>query len=209
MRRIWIAHGFIIGLLVSITLMALLAGRAFGGDSRQWDAAIDCQLPCWQDIRPGETRVNEASNTLRNLGYRPRRLNEDAGIATNIVFIHDDAEGICQVGLTPGFGGLIREIILRACEPMPVGEVLNLIGSPDSMLPIASLVIFQEGQTILTLRQPLCTSHKVYPDATIRFISLADSTMNMMVANQQSDLPWQGFLPFWRYGQLHPDKPVC
>lgn len=209
MRRLWIAHGFIIGALVTVTLLALFAGRAFGSESRGLYAAADCQLPCWNGIRPGETRINEASNTLRSLGYRPRRFNEDAGIATNIVFIHAELDGVCQVGLTPGFGGLVRELILRACEPMPVGEVLNLIGSPDSMLPIASLMIFQEGQTILTLRQPACTSRKIYPQATIRFISLADSTLNTLVANQESDLPWQGFLPFWRYGQLHPDKPIC
>src|SRR5262249_7751633 len=102
-----------------------------------------------------------------------------------------------------------RELILLACDPLPIGEFINVIGDPESMLPLASLVIFQEGQTILTLRQPACDGHKIYPQATIRYISLADSTLNVEVATQVSDLPWQGFVPFWRYGQLHPDKPVC
>jgi hypothetical protein len=77
------------------------------------------------------------------------------------------------------------------------------------MLPIASLMIFQEGQTILTLRQRMCDDDRVSAHAPIRFISLADSNLNAAVAQQVSDLPWQGFVPFWRYGQLYPDKAIC
>jgi len=208
MRRVWIAHSFVVVTVVTVTLLAVFAGRAFGGAAATLRPTDDCRLPCWNNIRPSETRLSEATNILRNLGYRPRRFNEDAGIATNILYIHNEAQWICQVGLTPG-GGLVRELILRACEPLSIGDVLNVIGSPDSMLPIPSLVIFQEGQTILTLWQPACDGHKIYPSASIRFISLADATLYVRVANQESELPWQGFLPFWRYGQLYPDKPVC
>lgn len=209
MKRIWLVQGFITGSLVAITLLALVAGRVLGNTPSALRANNTCQLPCWNDIRPGQTRLGEATNILRNLGYHPRRLNEDAGIATNLIYISDDVASMCQVGLTPGFGGMVREIILRACDPLPIGDILNLIGNPDSMLPIASLMIFQEGQTILTLRQPTCSRHKIEPQATIRYISLADSTLNSLVANQDSALPWKGFVPFWHYGQLFPEQVVC
>jgi hypothetical protein len=100
-------------------------------------------------------------------------------------------------------------LILRACEPLPLGDVLNLIGSTYSMMPMASLMIFQEGQTILTLRAAMCENASLSPHASIRYLSLADSTLNSQVASQRFDLPWAGFVPFWHYGRLFPDKPVC
>jgi hypothetical protein len=209
MKRIWLVEGFITGSVVAITLLALIAGRALGNPPAALRENGSCQLPCWSSIQPGQTRLGEAINILRNSGYHARRLNEDAGIATNLLYINDDAEAICQVGLTPGGSGVVREIILRTCDPLPVGEILNLIGAPDSTLPMASLMIFQKGQTILTLRQPACASRKMAPEATIRFISLADSTLNSLVANQSSALPWKGFIPFWHYGQLFPEQIVC
>ena len=209
MKRIWQVQGFITGSLIAVTLLALIAGRALGNTPTALRADSDCQLPCWSDIHPGETRLGEAINILRNLNYHARRFNEDAGIATNVIYINDDAGSVCQVGLTPGAGGIVRETILRTCNPLPVGEILNLIGQPDSMLPIASLMIFQEGQTILTLRQPTCAQRKLEPQATIRFISLADSTLNKLIATQSSALPWKGFMPFWHYGQIFPEQVVC
>lgn len=209
MKRIWLVQGFITGSLIAVTLMALIAGRVLGSTPAALRADNNCPLPCWSDIHPGETRLGEAINILRNLGYHPRRFNEDAGIATNLLYINDDAGSVCQVGLTPGPSGIVREIILRTCDPLPIGDILNLIGKPDSMLPIPSLMIFQKGQTILTLRQPTCASRKIVPQATIRFISLADSTLNSLVATQESALPWKGFIPFWHYGQIFPEQVVC
>ena len=39
--------------------------------------------------------------------------------------------------------------------------------------------------------------------------ALADAGVNSIMTNQPSDLPWHGFLPFWRYSQLYPDKFIC
>ncbi|MEO8612115.1 MAG: hypothetical protein ABI690_29730 [Chloroflexota bacterium] len=209
MRRIWLVQASITGTMIAVTLLALIAGHVLGSTPAALRADNSCPLPCWSDIHPGTTRLGEAINILRNLGYHPRRFNEDAGIATNLLYINDDAGSVCQVGLTPGQNGIVREIILRTCDPLSVGDILNLIGKPDSMLPIASLMIFQDGQTILTLRQPSCARRKIYPESTIRFISLADRTLNSLVATQQSALPWRGFMPFWHYGQIFPQQVVC
>jgi hypothetical protein len=210
MKRIWLVQGFITGSLVAITLLALIAGHVLGSTPAALRADQNCPLPCWGDIHPGQTRLGEAINILRNRGYHPRRFNEDAGIATNLLYIsEDDAGSVCQVGLTPGGSGIVREVILRTCDPLPVGDIFNLIGKPDSMLPIASLMIFQEGQTILTLRQPTCAQRKLEPQATIRFISLADPTLNKLVASHSSALPWKGFMPFWHYGQIFPEQVIC
>jgi hypothetical protein len=209
MKRILFLQSLITVSVVSMTLVVLLAGRVLGRSSEALGRAEDCQLPCWNNLRPGEMSLNEASNILRNLGYRLRTNADDQGINAQFSYRPLEPSSVCEVALTGGGGGILREVILRMCEPLPIGEVLNLIGEPQSMLPIASLMIFQEGQTILTMRMPMCEGRSVSLHSTVRFISLADESLNIEVVRQPSDLPWEGFVPFWRYMQLYPDKAVC
>ncbi|MBZ0288454.1 MAG: hypothetical protein K8I30_12630 [Anaerolineae bacterium] len=209
MKRIWLIQGFITGSLIAITLLALIAGRVLGTTPAALRAQADCQMPCWNYIYPGQTLLGEAVSILEMLGYRARRIDEDPGIAINRVYINDSGSPICRVGLTADRGSVVREVILRACDTLPLGDVFNLMGQPDSLLPIASLVIYWDGQMLLTLREATCDMHRIAPQATIRYISLADSTQNSIVAAQESALPWKGFIPFWHYGRLFPEQIVC
>ncbi len=208
MKRILHLHSLITASIVILTLAILIAGRALNPAPESLLTADDCRLPCWDGLRPGKTTISEANLILHAQGYRTATFDPDP-ILTNTSFIATESNLICEVHLEPAPGGIFSQMTLRPCSPLHVGDILSLIGQPESMLPIASVIIFQEGQTILLLQSPICTGATVSPHANIRYILLSEEGVNINTINQPTNVPWQGFVPFWRYHQLHPDRPIC
>lgn len=208
MRRVLWIQGILTGSVVAATLVALLAGRTLNLPLVTLSATGDCQLPCWNDLRPGETHVAEAGDILVSLGYERRVFDPDP-ILANTSFVSDEPNAICEVHLNPIPGGSFDMITLRACSSVNIGDILSMTGQPESMLPFASVIVFREGQMILFLHSKMCEQQHVSLHMPVRYILLADEGVNAVMVNQPSDLPWHGLLPFWRYSQLYPDKMIC
>jgi len=197
-----------IATLAAVSGLAISAGQV--GEAAPLDTAPDCQIPCWNGIHPGQTTMHQASAILKRLGYELLPRDDDPGINVQLSYGATRPATFCQADLSGRrFRDLVvRELVLRACESLPLGRVLDRLGLPDSMLPIASTLIFQEGQIIITLRLPICDM-KPSPHALIRYINLSEIGINAEVIKQPADLPWHGFVPLWRYGQLYPNKTIC
>jgi hypothetical protein len=207
-RRILLYQGLMTASVIAITLGALLIGRLF---TRSLDSSVrgeNCQLPCWNNLRPGETTISEANLILHQRGYRTETFDPDP-ILTNTSFVAIEQQTICEVHLEPAPGGYFSVITLRPCSPVSMGDISSLIGEPESMLPLLSTMMFQDGQTILLLQTPICNGSHVSLHTLVRFIMLSDGGVHERLLSQPSNLPWHGFIPFWRYGQMYPDKPVC
>jgi len=208
MRRVFFIESMLIGTLIAATLLSLSIGRVFRLPPVSLYVSGDCELPCWNNLRPGQTRVSEAGDILENLGYERRVFDPDP-ILANTSFAAVEPNAICEVHLNPIPGGSFDTITLRACTTLPIGDILSMTGQPESMLPYASVIMFQEGQMILFMRNSMCRQKQMSLYMPIQYILLADAGVNSVMTNQPSDLPWHGFLPFWRYSQLYPDKFIC
>jgi hypothetical protein len=196
------------GIIITVTVFALGAGRVLSQPSVSLSKTGECQLPCWNNLHPGQTLVSEADDILENMGYQ-RRIFDPDPILANTSFVAVESNTICEVHLNPAPGGSFDTITLRTCNRLPIGDILSMIGEPESMMPYASVIMFQEGQMILFTHDSMCKQKEMSLHMPIRYILLADVGVNATIVNQPSDLPWHGFLPFWRYGQLYPDKMIC
>jgi hypothetical protein len=208
MRRVMLIQGMLTGSLVVATLVALLAGRILNLPPIALFMTGECQLPCWNNLHPGETNISEAGDILVSLGYTPRTFDPDP-ILRRTSFVAAEPNAICEVHLNPVAGGSFNSITLRACTWLPMGDILSLIGEPESMLPLASVIVFREGQMILFLNNRMCDQEHVSLHMPIRYIVLSDEGVNTLMLNQPSDLPWHGAIPLSRYSRLYPDKVFC
>lgn len=206
--------------LIILTFTSIAAGRVLGGIPNGLEAEASCTLPCWNGIRPGETTLIEADAILRNLGYK--LVGPDASVATTNNYESIQPAPICQVGLGRAriLSARISEITLQFCKDTALGHLNELVERPESFIPYVSMLSYHKGEVIVILRSEICRT-PLTPHNPILFISLtqptaqtpANNAISAELATQREEnstlLPWQGFLPLWRYDQLYPGRVVC
>jgi hypothetical protein len=212
---------FVLGTSLTIlTFTSIAVGQVLGSAPDGLDAEPSCILPCWNGIRPGETTVLEADTILRDLGYR--LVGPDDSIATTNNYESIQPAPICQVGIGRAriLSVRISEITLQFCGDTALGHLNELVERPDSFIPYVSMLSYHKGEVIVILRSEICRT-PLTPHNPILFISLtqpiqqtpANNAISAELATQREEnstlLPWQGFLPLWRYNQLYPGRVVC
>lgn len=209
MRKLFLWHSLLFTPMIAVTLMAIIFGHA-RGQTNAFATSEYCALPCWNGITPGITTIREASSLLVTAGYRVKNVAEEPGIPGQLTFETSNPVAICQIGLGRGraLDPLVREITLQVCDRTTLGDIVGVIGPPQTLLPIASILIYHEGQTLVILRMPICET-RLAPHNEIRYIALSEIGVNAPMTDQPGDLPWRGFSPVWRYAQHFPRQPVC
>lgn len=209
--------------LLLLIFLSIGFGHSLSGMPGDFGKIESCRLPCWNGIQPGRTPFQDATTILNNLGYQLEDENDIGRLSSTVSYKATVANGLCQVGL--GRSGLAHPIVadmtLRFCGGAFLGHIIDLLGEPETILPIVSMVNYRKGEIAIILRSPMC-SNAPSPRAPLLFISVSPSqiitgpTSAVLKAEEatggdsdSTNLPWRGFIPVWRYDQLFPGRAIC
>lgn len=203
-RRIVGLQAVISAVLMGLVGLFIAAGSYLQLDKPALEQDDDCRLPCWNGIIPGQTLYNQARQIVIDQGYTLWTEPDGLAVPGQVLYIAPDRQRtVCKVGFsrTRMMEAFVREMALWFCEPQDLGDLMPLLGTPHLILPLTSLLTYNEGQIVLILTLPVC-DRALSPRSTVRYISLADASFNAPLFNQPVQLGWRGFMPMWRYGQL-------
>lgn len=141
-------------------------------------------LACWQSIVPAETTVAETQRMMTGLGYQPSRRSS-FGIIT---YGRVEAVIPCTVYVT--YNQATAPIILlrfEACMELRLGDLLDVFGFPDSILP---------SDGFNTLRYQSHTEILVGSESLSPYSPIVSIEMRPNVMVQAAiGLEWKGLLP--------------
>lgn len=198
-------------LLVLLSALSIAAAKAMGGvfmvPPPAFDGLDDCNLPCWQQIRPRSTPVEMADLMLTAAGYQ--RIELLARFRT-MAYRHQFDSRVCTVGLAYS-GGIVTTITLDRCSAR-LGDLMAIVGPPDGILFTGRAVSFRNGRVIASLRG--CGSFA--PERSIVSIFLNNPgppPPNTIIDNTPQDhiprFSWRGFAPRAYYEAIEPNFPAC
>jgi hypothetical protein len=222
MKRFLIVPGVLLPPLMILSVVSVFLGQALNWLPNDFGKIETCRLPCWNGIQAGRTPVKEADAILHTLGFELQRPDDAERLpSTTFSYESEGTGGICQVGIgrTQGVIPRVSELTLRFCGTTSLGHIIDLLGEPETILPIVSMVNYQRGEIIVILRTRMCQTAPS-PHTPLLFISLTPPVVapqsSVLEAEQvgekdseSTNLPWRGFIPVWRYGQLFPGRAVC
>jgi hypothetical protein len=222
MKRFLLLPAILLPPLMLLSVLSVILGQALNWLPGDFGTIETCRLPCWNGIRAGQTPVKEADATLHTLGFELQSQDDNERLASTFSYAAAGANAICQVGIgrTPGVIPRVSELTLRFCGSTALGHIIDMLGEPETILPIVSMVNYHQGEIIVILRSRMCETAPS-PHTPLLFISLTPpvvtSPQNSILAAEQAgekdsestNLPWRGFIPVWRYGQLFPSRAVC
>jgi hypothetical protein len=185
------------GLLMTGTLFAAQTSSEpplIAPDLRQFP---QCQLPCWNGIRPDETSIVRANRILGEAGYT---LDTPSGSDVTFYYYRPPAAQRCAVQLDVR-DAIVRRIRLENCPPTRIGDLIRVLGSPTSVLVERSGLAFSDGAVFAFLFPESCA--RMYkPEAFVGTIDLRSP--DVLRGYLQ---PWHGFI-HGRYYQPHPQASV-
>lgn len=139
-------------------------------------------------------------------------------IPNTINYAAEAPSSICYVGLGRArlMSTKVAEMTLQVCAGATLGHIVTMIGEPEGILPLVSLVSYQDSTVTLVLRSEMCRT-LLTPHSDILFISVTQPSGSQMLTAEQilesqrdsTILPWRSFLPVWRYDRLFPGRVVC
>lgn len=220
MKRVLLLPGLITVPLITLMLVSIAIGKAWGSPPSGFVQVENCRLPCWNGIRPGATKLGEAIARLTELGYEP--LQREGIAIPNVINYVTTQHSICQVGMGAprSMSARVTELTLQICEGTSLGHIIDMLGEPESMIPMISLLTYENNQVVIVMRSEMCDS-QLSPHSELMFISITQpptgtgALATEMILNQMQNqvdstlLPWRGFLPLWRYDNLFPERVVC
>lgn len=221
MRKVWFLPSVIAFPMATLVLLSMVIGQMWGNPADGFANLTDCRLPCWNGIRLGETSVGEADERLHNMGYHVLPIDSPKGIPNQTTYETDTvAAGVCMVGVSRSrfLSTKIAEMTLQICEGATLGHIVDMLGEPETIIPLVSLVSYHNGEVAIILRSEICQTHEITPRNDILFISLTQTqpvssalSAELTLEKQtfSSMLPWRGFMPLWRYGDLYPGRNLC
>jgi hypothetical protein len=221
MRKYFLLPVLMILPLVVLTMMSITFGHSFGITPTNFGKIENCNLPCWNGIQPGVTLLNDAIAVLSAMGYVLQSPKDVDRLQSSLSYKTVLPDGVCQVGVgrSGGVRPIVTELTLRFCDGASLGHILDMLGAPDTVLPIASLIYYQSSQVSVVLDAPMCRK-VLSPHTPLLFIDvlpqLTQTQSNLLKAeaatgkdDDSTNLPWQGFIPVWRYDQLFPGRAIC
>jgi hypothetical protein len=189
----------------TLAILAIAVGQVSGAGRVELGAAGDCRLPCWNGITPGQTSYNQAVDILETLGYQQKRSGEDGVFPRQNTYQAPTPALICKVGLSRSrqLSSRVSEMTLAVCGSLPVGSIIDAIGPPRAIIPYISILDY--NRTFIIMRPRMCQT-TLRPHHEVMFISVSEDAGGDLA---NSELPWRGFLPLWRYDRLYPGRALC
>jgi hypothetical protein len=193
MKRMFLIQCSIIPLLAGLIFGAIELGQKINSVPFQLRRSNDCDLPCWNGIRPGEMSIDAANHILFSQGYEMQNSMVDRD---HILYI-PPAANRCMVRLEHQAARVI-ETRLSHCPNLRLGDVIAALGQPESLLPHSLTFTFARGMARLRLRSDPCEDH-LSPFSEVMFVRFS-RTPGLL----PNEVPWQGFIPATRYEQRFP-----
>jgi hypothetical protein len=187
--------------LLWVSMALLIAGASALGEAI-WTPPVllsmidlDCETPCWQGIRPGETTLDEALAVLSHAlaPAQPRRggraspsfwrLNESAA----------DVLGIAAVGINTD-ASVVRTVVLhRMNKPVAVGDIVAYLGLPRVVtLPTTAALFYPEQGVRVYIERISCEPRRGVIPPSSRIYSVAIGPAPGSQPWRTADL-WAGF----------------
>lgn len=185
--------------LLSLLFMLLIAGSMFLGWVAEPPLAFFqhgpfCQLPCWQGINPGRTRIDPANQIMLNLGY-----NAETAMNNRIRLRYPPLNtSPCSIQLEHR-EAVVTETIF-SCFDLRLGDVLLLLGQPEGFMPGDMLFYFGAGDVTARLTIDGCAS-RMSPFAAVREMRLHPGPDATRIGRM---VHWRGFAPVRDYLQRSP-----
>ncbi len=192
MKRLFLIQCTIIPLLVGLIFVSIVFGSYVNGALFQLGRSEACPLPCWNGIRTGEMSVDAANHILFSQGYEMQNSMTDR----NHNFYISPTGSRCTVELGHQVARVI-ETHLSDCPNLRLGDVIAALGQPESLLPHSLTFRFARGMAHLRLRIDPCV------DRLTAFSEVMFVRFSRMPDTSPYEVPWQGFIPAWRYEHLY------
>lgn len=159
-----------------------------------------CGIPCWRNIVPGETSIDDARTIIEGLESLTIVQDTTAGIA----FTSSDTDICCQLLVESG-SSTVNAIVLQLAPNITVGQVIEEHGNPvfvsgetySSSESIITL-FYPDLGTILNVRIEGANGQLSEDSIVISSIYVTELLMSGIV-NQNPLDNWKGFLTFNEY----------
>jgi hypothetical protein len=180
--------------LSTLFTLLVLVGGVVGGQINPPPVALRhadlCVLPCWRGINPGHTFIDPANQLLLGQGYNAQH---SLMLRGSIWYIPGErSRGGCMVQLEHR-QAVVTETRLNDCPGLRLGDVMALVGPPQSVQPGALSLTFDGGRVRVKLAADGCVP-RLSPHLPVSYISLTTGA-----AASERDVPWQGFMPTRAY----------
>lgn len=213
MPRLLLNVAFLLSLILTLTSFAIHAAIAQSDNLAVRGFTEGCEAqpqPCWYGLVPEQLTFDEALQQLINRGFAvviaPTISDYPAAMIKSGVMD-------CEVGLlrsdqdTTLFGGFY----FHNCQSLTLGDLLEAIGTPDSISTTLSCSPELSPMSYYWMQYAGIGSAglSATPDSWT-WLSTSDSVVSFDFGGSAAKLnppqTWEGFIPFWRYNQLHPEQ---
>ncbi len=211
-----------LSLLVTFILtLTNLTARIFGS-TQPYNSAMrgfseGCQdqpQPCWYGIIPDKTSFDDAVHLIRDHDLPVNKSPNETDFPAAIIkadFMDCEVELFRSDKDASLFGGFY----FQNCQTLKLGDILNQMGTPYTVGTTFSCD-FNPSQHLMPMSHywmqypPIgSVSLNAKPDFWT-WLSLNDSVVSFDFGRSLGEYPppkkWEGFIPFWRYIQLHVDQ---
>jgi hypothetical protein len=199
-------------LKVALPLVAVFTGFGLAARAVGWRQPPNAMLrgfidgcagkpqPCWYGIQPGETTIGVAHQQLS--GYRYAWVGSSSWNASHLQRYQTESGGCGLMIEIVGTG--IQAVNLSECPNLRVGDLLAMLGVPDSVCLYYTrfgLMYGGDGETLIMLPGDGLFS----PYTPVESIRLTAYPLPW------SSMRWHQFIPFQRYRDLYPppDGTIC
>jgi hypothetical protein len=158
-----------------------------------------CSLPCWNNILPRHTRLNDAIEGLLADGYA---FHGDYRRFRYVAYDPQDASVGCAVGL--GYSSnRITNITLSECAGVQLGDFLAILGIPEAVHAPGTMLSFRGGRVLISLNNGDCDA-LFSPHSEVFAIYLRPAG-----TGTPYKYPWHGLINRHLYAVLEPEMPKC
>ena len=160
-----------------------------------------CAPPCWQNIVPGETSMEDARAIVETAGFA---VSEN--VRSGFQFANESGIACCEIGHFLGMDGTVSEsvavILLRLSPINELGEVIAIYGEPSAVYtpdpgqgPQDQLsLVFAESRMILTVSVESADEPARLNSKVVDIAYFSDDPMDQIMQLMRTRPRWQGYL---------------
>src|SRR5262249_49669335 len=148
---------------------------------------------------PGATNLHDVEQQTEKYGY-------EFGVGStvwSINFVSSTHIPPCVEMYFDSHTALVSSIVL-SCTSIRAGDLAVILGQPDSRIWHTSEDTDWTYGAIVARLSPAWTNSPFDSAMYLQLFEAANAGQNV-----HSQMPWQGFLPRWRYCQLEPTYTGC
>ncbi|MBK9746281.1 MAG: hypothetical protein IPO91_05820 [Chloroflexi bacterium] len=193
--------------VIGVGVVQLGSGQALPPIVNELDA---CGLPCWWNITPRSTELNEALDILIAQGYH--EFMHD----TRYRFIVYDPADLTNCRVNMNYSGrTVTLLALTLCPGVTLGDVIAFLGEPEGILTSGTALAFRGGHVIVNARMTICDPWFApeLPVQSLYFLNAGAAQRRVMATFTLNDaaqaFAWRGFASEAYYQRVEAGFPVC